>query len=102
MFGKKWIEAILIGLLCLSFGFAATAAEDESQTAEVTQVDINTADAETLAQVLEGVGIMKARDIVAYRETYGDFKTVDELVEVQGIGPVTLERNRERITLSSE
>lgn len=61
------------------------------------QVDINKADAETLALALDGVGMAKAKDIVAYREQNGDFKTVDDLQNVRGIGKATLERNRSRI-----
>lgn len=61
------------------------------------QVDINTADAETLALALDGVGMAKARDIIAYREQNGEFKSADDLQKVRGIGKATLERNRSRI-----
>ena len=116
MFGEKWSRASLIGLLCLTLGGGVYAAVILPQTAEssashaadggddgaagIGTVDINTADAETLARMLQGVGMVKAQDIVAYRETYGDFKSVEELLEVKGIGPATLERNRHRIVVS--
>lgn len=60
-------------------------------------VDINSADAEVLAERLDNVGPVKAERIVAYREENGAFKSVDELVSVQGIGLATLEDNREAI-----
>jgi competence protein ComEA len=65
----------------------------------VTTVNINEADAPTLASALTGVGVSRAEAIVRYRELYGPFETLEELTEVAGIGPSTLERNRERITL---
>jgi competence protein ComEA len=37
---------------------------------------------------------------VAYREANGDFTSVDELLEVKGIGKVILERNRDKIVIS--
>ena len=70
-------------------------------TAEVMAqtVDINTADAQTLARVLNGVGMAVATEIVAYREANGPFTRIDDLVLVRGIGTALLERNRERLAL---
>ena len=62
-------------------------------------VDINTADAEALAEAINGVGIKKARDIVAYREQNGPFRSVEQLADVNGIGPQTVERSRENLTV---
>ncbi|WP_235714662.1 ComEA family DNA-binding protein [Aequoribacter fuscus] len=75
------------------------AQDSEPQVAEVTQVDLNSADAETLATVMKGVGISKARAIVSYRTQYGPFASLDELTEVKGIGVSILERNRDRLVL---
>ncbi|MDR2213555.1 MAG: ComEA family DNA-binding protein [Pseudomonadales bacterium] len=63
------------------------------------QVNINQADAETLADVLVGVGPAKAQAIVEYREEHGPFQAVDDLIEVNGIGEATLRTNRDRIRL---
>ena len=62
-------------------------------------VDINSADAATLAQTLKGVGPAKAEAIVAFREANGPFRSVEELTEVKGIGEKLLEQNRDRITV---
>lgn len=65
-----------------------------------TPVNVNKADADTIAQALDGVGPSKAAAIVAWRETHGPFKNVDELSQIKGIGAATLERNREAILLA--
>lgn len=65
-----------------------------------TPVNINTADAATIAHALDGVGPSKAAAIVAWREANGPFKNVEDLGQVKGIGPATLERNRTAILLS--
>lgn len=64
-------------------------------------VDINTADAATLAEAIKGVGKTKAEAIVAYREKHGPFKSVDDLSLVQGIGPKTVEQNRDNLTVGA-
>lgn len=60
-------------------------------------VNVNTADAETIAQELKGVGLAKAKAIVAYRQKHGPFKNADELSLVKGIGERTVEMNRKDI-----
>jgi competence protein ComEA len=61
-------------------------------------VDINTADAQSLTAGIKGVGTAKAQAIVDYREQHGRFQTVDELAQVRGIGPSTVERNRDNLS----
>jgi len=65
------------------------------------QVNINTADAETLATI-EGVGEMKAAEIVSYREQNGPFKSIDDLLNVKGIGEAILEKNKDLLTVGDE
>jgi len=64
-------------------------------------VDINTANAESLAEAIDGVGIKKARDIVTYRQKNGPFESVDELIEVSGIGRQTVDGSRENLTMKN-
>ena len=75
-------------LLAASFGFAGS------------PVNVNTADAATLAESLDGIGDAKAQAIVDYRQKNGPFKSADELVNVKGIGLRTLEKNRDYIRLA--
>jgi competence protein comEA helix-hairpin-helix repeat region len=64
-------------------------------------VNINTANVEELQQ-LKGIGAKKAAEIVAYREAHGEFKNVDELTNVKGIGKATLEKLRQELVVKNE
>ena len=63
------------------------------------QVNINTADAETLASELTGIGQSKAEAIIAYREQYGPYRHIEDLANVKGIGMATIDRNKSKLTL---
>jgi competence protein ComEA len=65
-------------------------------------VNVNTATAEEIAANLKGIGLSKAKLIVAYREANGSFLHVDELVNVKGIGLKTVDQNRDMILLGNE
>lgn len=78
---------VLIACLCVGF------------LAHAEQININTADVETLTQEMVGVGKTRAEAIVAYREKNGPFTSIDELSNVDGIGNRTIEKNREKIVL---
>jgi competence protein ComEA len=62
-------------------------------------VNINKADAKTIAESLHSIGDAKAKAIVAYRTEHGPFKTVAEFGNVKGIGDKTLEKNKQYILL---
>ena len=83
----KPMKRMFAGLL---FGLSAVAFADEP-------IDINTASAEMLAETIDGVGERRADAIVRYREQHGPFASVEELVEVSGIGPKILERSRDKL-----
>ena len=63
------------------------------------KVNINRADATTLAEAISGVGASRAEAIVRYRDKHGPFTTVDDLVLVRGIGRATIDNNRDRLTV---
>ncbi|MGN6520059.1 MAG: ComEA family DNA-binding protein [Dokdonella sp.] len=65
----------------------------------VAQVDINHADAKTLAESLSGIGLVKAEAIVAYRKANGPFARIEDLGKVKGIGSKTIEANRDAIVI---
>lgn len=62
-------------------------------------VNINTADAKTISESLDGIGMKKAEAIVSYRKEKGPFKTSDELSNVKGIGEKTVAKNKGDILL---
>jgi competence protein ComEA len=64
-------------------------------------VDINKADAATIAKELNGIGLSKAQAIVAWREKNGAFKSADDLRKIKGIGAKTLEKNRSNIRVDN-
>lgn len=64
-------------------------------------VNVNAASAEEIAESLKGVGLSKAEAIVDYRNENGEFKHIDELVNVKGIGIRTVDINREYILLDN-
>ena len=65
-------------------------------------VNINTADAKTISEQLEGVGLAKAEAIIEYRKKHGPFRTVDDLSLVKGIGDRTVEINRDDIRIAPD
>ena len=65
------------------------------------KVNINTADADTLA-TLPGIGEKRAADIVADREANGPFRFPEDVTRVKGIGEETLKQFVERITVEDD
>jgi competence protein ComEA len=86
-------KILVAAALALTFALPAFA---------TTSVNINTADAATIASALDGIGLAKAKAIVAFRDEHGPFKSVDDLTQVKGIGQATLQRNRDAIVLTGQ
>lgn len=105
---KAKLSSLLFAVLA-SMSLAVSAAETQAQPAPVVEtaevapvgkINLNTADAATLQRELLGIGEVKAQAIVAYRDEHGDFASVDELLEVKGIGEATLEKNRGKLSIN--
>ena len=86
-------KLVLISLILFSLSGSLFANEGDYK------VNINTASAEELADVLTGVGEDRAKAIVEYRDSQGPFETMEELTEVKGVGDATLAKNASRIEL---
>lgn len=71
----------------------STVAEPTTTAPTFTPVDLNTASQAQLESV-KGIGPVTAANIIAYRASAGRFTSVDELLNVQGIGAKTLEKIR--------
>lgn len=72
--------------------------EPVQEMADTTRININTADAENL-QALPGVGPAYAARIIDWRKENGKFTTIEQLLEIKGIGPARLNKIRELIEL---
>ncbi len=83
---------LLVALMLISLATPVLAA----------QVNVNTADAETISAELNGIGLAKAKAIVEYRKKHGPFQSVDDLSLVKGIGDTTVEKNRSNIMVKSK
>jgi competence protein ComEA len=81
-------------LLALVFCFAASGAA-------LAAVNINTATKEELT-TLKGVGEKRAQEIIDYRKKHGNFKSVDELEKVPGIGPGLMKQIRSDVTVTGK
>jgi competence protein ComEA len=68
----------------------------------IEPIDINTADAQTLAQSIQGVGQAKAEAIVTYRKKNGHFTSIEDLAKVKGIGLRTVNKNRDRLMIGAK
>ncbi|MBM4309896.1 MAG: helix-hairpin-helix domain-containing protein [Deltaproteobacteria bacterium] len=64
-------------------------------------VNINTADATQLA-LLPGIGPKMAESIIAYRTSVGTFSSIEDMVNVKGIGPKSLEKMRPYLSVKGE
>jgi competence protein ComEA len=93
----RWL--LLVALALAAGGVSLATRADTSVPQMPTEININTADAKAIANVLKGVGLSRATAIVAYRERHGAFTELDQLGAVKGIGERTLKANAERIRL---
>jgi competence protein ComEA len=88
---KSWISVITV-LLFIFACLPALWAEDSQK------ININTASADELMN-LKGIGEKKAETIVDFRKNNGPFEQPEDLIKVPGIGPKTLEANKNRIAV---
>ena len=64
-----------------------------------TRIDLNTASEEDL-KTLPGIGEVKARAIVGYRERNGPFQSIEDIIQVNGIGPAIYEGIRDLVRVN--
>lgn len=101
---KSLVSLLSAFLLTVSFSHISLAADPVTPApkAQVEQqqslININTADVNLLTQ-LKGIGVKKAEAIIAWRDANGKFKTLEQLLDVKGIGDAILEANRSKISI---
>ena len=88
---KANLFAVVLSLFII--GLPAQAATNQlsemtikSDQKSVAKIDLNKADAKILSKSVKGFGQKRAEAIVKYREEHGNFKSVDELAHVRGLG----------------
>ena len=100
---KFFTRIVLLSLVAILPAWQTTALAADTNTLaaeqQVSTVNINTASAEAISNALNGVGMKRADTIVAYRKANGVFTSIDQLLNVKGVGEKTLEKNRDRIVL---
>jgi len=97
---KIFIQLLTIMIaFTIAFSMPAVAASKKVQTTvskEEVKINVNESDAKTILKKIKGIGKAKATAIVNYREQFGTFKSIDELINVRGISKQLLEQIRER------
>jgi len=86
---KNWFSYLFV--LVLMFGSFSVQAE---------VVNINKADAAAMQHYLAGIGEKKAKSIVKYRKDNGDFKEIEDIMEVKGIGEGIFKKIKSDISTS--
>ncbi len=84
----------------LSTFFLTATLSLSSFSAFADTVNINKANADALQHYLVGVGESRAKGIVEYRKDHKKFKTLEEIMEVKGIGKATFKKNMSKMSLS--
>ena len=101
---RKRLVALALGTALLAgaaAGVAVAAGSSGSGSAKPAAVNINTATLQEL-EALPGIGEARAQAILDARKQRGGFKSVDELVDVRGIGPKNLEKLRPYLHVSGK
>ena len=102
---KSLVYSLLsLALVMSGAGFSQTSeqAQDSDASAARAAVNINTADASSLAEALDGVGLSRAQSIIAWREANGPFEDAYDLVQVRGISERIVSLNESRIRVGDE
>ena len=97
---SKTISQLFSLMLAVCFSFGLLLSTSWADTAG-EKLDINTASLEQL-QAVQGVGHDTAINILAHIKEHGEFKTIDDLEQVKGVGKVRLEVLREAFMVASK
>ncbi len=99
-------KLVLIGVIALVLASALAQRAAFAPELQISQflarlsepLDLNSATLDELID-LPGIGPVLARRIIEYRERYGGFRTLEELLKIRGIGPKRLEQLKGRVRL---
>ena len=91
------IISLAAALCLLPMGSTFAQSDMLSEQMQSAVVNINTADLKQLIK-LPGVGKKKAQAIIDYRETNGDFSSLEDLAKVKGVGKKMLAKLDGKVT----
>lgn len=106
-YSKTTLSAIFVAIVILLNGSIVLAMEasttqpvnkQSTQTTKLQVVNINKGTFDQLVS-LKGIGDTKARAIMVYRQQIGNFKSVDELTKISGIGKKIVNENKARLSI---
>lgn len=100
---KKFISIVLVSttfIFAVSPLVLAQSVSDKaiSMQSNMQMINLNTATQDELSS-LPGIGEKKAMAIIEYRKNYGKFTSIEQLMEVKGIGPKLLEKMKSQISI---
>ncbi len=94
---KATLFAVLLSLVVASFPVQAIKMNTHPLVPpteqNINKINLNKADAPTLAKSCKGIGKKRAEAIVSYRETHGNFGSIEDLAQVRGIGKSFVKRH---------
>jgi competence protein ComEA len=96
--GQKIVISPYTTPMSTNDGFDKATSSEQAITSGSSPININTASLQEL-QTLPGIGEVKALSIITYRDQYGSFFRIEDLLKVSGIGEKTLEQIKDLITL---
>lgn len=95
----KQARVVCVLALCLGLVFSSMSVlAQKSSPVSTEKINLNTATAEQL-QSLPGIGPAIAKGIVDYRTKSGKFKTIEEIINVKGIGEKKFQKIKDRLVL---
>ena len=97
----RFRNALCLGLVFGALAFSSAALAETNKSTDPARINVNTAPSSDLV-ALPGIGPKKAEAIVLYRQANGPFATVDDLIQVKGIGTKTLEKLRPLVTVGKK
>jgi competence protein ComEA len=100
MLQKTKISCVLI--LCIGLALSSVSVlAQKSNPVKTEKINLNTASAEML-ETLPGIGPETAKRIVDHRTKIGKYKTVEEILNIKGIGEKKFQRIKNLLVVSSQ
>ncbi len=97
--GTRLARVLMPALFAAGIALAALPSLGDELAPLTGVVNVNTATVEEL-QLLPGIGEARARAVIAVRKQRGGFKSLEDLLQVKGIGEVGLDRLRPHVTVN--